>query len=259
MPLIDSHCHLHYDFTPKTTEALLQEATENGISHLITVGVDMKTLDQVVAVSEKFPNVFHTVGVHPHDAKDMADGDLEILRRAAAHPKCKAIGEIGLDYYYNHSDHEIQKQRLREQLNLALEVKLPVVIHARDAEPDLLVIFEEYVSRLPKGRIPGVLHCFTGTYPFGQKCVDMGFYVSFSGILTFKNSDDLRSTARALPIERMLVETDCPYLAPIPMRGKKCEPYMVKYTAAKLAEVKNISLEDLTEITSANTKKVFNF
>ena len=255
--LIDSHCHLNYDYAPKSTDDLVREALEAGVSTLITIGVDLPSLPEVAAISEKYPNVYHTVGVHPHDAATVQDGDIETLRQAGRHSRCRAIGEIGLDYHYDHSPRDVQIHRLNQQLDLAVELGLPVVIHSRDGEEDLLRSLSVYAAKLPPGKIPGVIHCFTGTCDFGKACIDLGFYISFSGILTFKKAEDLRTSARAFPLERLLVETDSPYLAPVPNRGKKCEPAMVRHTAEKLAELKGVSLDEVARMTTSNTRRVF--
>lgn len=255
--LIDSHCHLFYDYLPKTADDLVREAGEVGVSTMITVATDKDSFAKVKETSEKYANVYHTIGIHPHDSGSLSDEDLELIRAAGKHPKCRAIGEIGLDYHYDHSDRAVQRQRLDQQLAIALELGLPVVIHGREAEDDLLLSLTAFARALPAGKVPGVLHCFTGTLPFAQACIELGFYVSFSGILTFKNAEDLRVTAAALPLDRLLVETDSPYLAPIPYRGKKCEPSMVKLTAQKLAETRGISFEDVAAATTVNSRRVF--
>jgi TatD DNase family protein len=255
--LIDSHCHLNFDYAPKDEAALLADARAAGVVALVTVGTDMKSLPLLAGFSDRNENVFHTVGVHPHDSIDMKDEDLKILEQASKHPKCRAIGEIGLDYHYDHSPREVQRKRLADQLALALSLNLPVVIHAREAEDDLLAALTEYAKKVPSGRPVGVIHCFTGTRPFGQACLDLGFYVSFSGILTFKTAEDLRGSAQVYPLSRLLVETDSPFLAPIPYRGKKCEPAMVKLTAQKLAEVKGVPLEEVAKATTANARALF--
>jgi TatD DNase family protein len=257
LELIDSHCHLNYDYAPKTAADLVREARAAGISALVTVGTEIGTLDAMVAISEEFAEVYHTVGIHPHEAVTISPGDLARLEKAARHPKSRAIGEIGLDYHYDHSPRDIQRKQLEDQLELALRVGLPVVIHSREAEDDLLAALTQYAGRVPAGSIPGVIHCFSGTQAFGQACLDLGFYISFSGILTFKTAEELRAAARAFPLDRLLVETDSPYLAPIPYRGKKCEPSMVRMTAQKLAEVKGLPLEEIARATTANSKRVF--
>jgi TatD DNase family protein len=257
LELIDSHCHLNYDYAPKSTEDLINEARAQGVSTLITIGVDPGSLTTVQSISEKFENVYHTMGYHPHDSIDIKDEDLVALEKAAQHPKCRAVGEIGLDYHYDHSPRDVQQKRLQDQLEIALRTKQPVIIHSREGEEDLLRALTAYAARVEPGAVPGVIHCFTGTREFGRACLALGFYISFSGILTFKNAEDLRECAREFPLDRILVETDSPYLAPIPYRGKKCEPSMVRLTAMKLAEVKGISLEEVARVTTANSKRFF--
>lgn len=255
--LVDSHCHLDYDYAPKSTEDLLREAREAGVGILMTIGTDPASLAKVLAISEKYENVYHTVGFHPHEAVTITDADLVALEAAAKHPKCRAIGEIGLDYHYDHSSPEVQKKQLELQLDLARRVGQPVVIHSREAEADLLARLTDYSSKLPKDAERGVIHCFSGTREFGEACLKLGFYISFSGILTFKNATDLRECAAAFPLDRLLVETDSPYLAPIPFRGKKCEPSMVRHTAQKLAELQGLPVEEVARITSENAAKLF--
>jgi len=261
MQLIDSHCHLNYDYSPKSLNEVLQEARDVGVETLVTIGADFSTLNEVQGISEKYPNVYHTVGVHPHETHAMTDEDLVVLEKLARHPKCRAIGEIGLDYYYSHSPKEVQVLRLQQQLDLALKLELPVVIHSRDGEADLYTELAKYAERKtasqPLGQQLGVIHCFSGTVEFGQKCLELGFYVSFSGILTFKKAEEVREAARLFPLERLLVETDAPYLAPVPHRGKKCEPAMVRLTAEKLAEVKGIPLETVATVTTENARRLF--
>jgi TatD DNase family protein len=255
--LIDSHCHLNYDYLPKSSTDLVREARENGVEALVTVGTDLSSIALVQKISEEFEDVFHTIGVHPHEASTLSDSDMETLETAARHPKCRAIGEIGLDYHYDHSPRNLQIQRLEQQLELALKLNQPVVIHSREGEDDLLTSLRHYASKVPSGSIPGVIHCFTGTLPFGKACLDLGFLVSFSGIITFKKAEDVRAAVAAFPLNRMLVETDSPYLAPIPYRGKKCEPSMVKLTAQKVAEIKGVSFEEVAQVTTANAKGLF--
>lgn len=221
MKLVDSHCHLNYDYAPKSTADLITEAMQDGISHFITIGVEIGKTAELESISSQFENVFHTVGMHPHEAVTWKDEMSDQVRQFAKNPKCRAIGEIGLDYHYTHSDPESQKRVLKIQLNLALELGLPIVIHSRDAEADLLPELERYAKKVPSGKPVGVIHCFTGTQAFGLACIDLGFYISFSGILTFKTAADLRECAGIFPLDKIMVETDSPYLAPIPFRGKK--------------------------------------
>lgn len=255
--LIDSHCHLFYDYAPKSEADIVREATEAGIVAMVTVGTDIPSLPKVREASERYPHVYHTAGAHPHEAIDIKDEDLATLEAAAAHPKCRAIGEIGLDYHYDHSPREVQRARFDQQLELALRVRQPVVIHAREAEPDLLESLRKYAPRVDGSLVPGVIHCFTGTMEFGKACLDLGFLISFSGIITFKTAEELRECARVFPLDRLMVETDSPYLAPIPYRGKKCEPSMVRLTAQKIAEIKGVPLEEVARVTTANARRLF--
>lgn len=256
--LIDSHCHLDFDYKPKSTENLVLEASQAGVIALVTIGTTIDSIHQVQKISDRFTHVYHTVGVHPHEASTIKDSDISILEAASHHPKCKAIGEIGLDYYYEHSPQEVQQLHLERQLDLAIKTQLPVVIHSREGEQDLLHHLKNYSLKIQNNRIPGIIHCFSGTLDFGKKCLDLGFYISFSGILTFKKAEEVREAARVFPLDRIIVETDAPYLAPMPFRGKKCEPSMVKLTAEKLAEVKMISFFEVAEKTTENSKKIFN-
>jgi TatD DNase family protein len=255
--LIDSHCHLDYDYAPKSTEDLIREAQDAGVVALVTIGTDPASLDKVLRISEKYENVFHTVGFHPHEAITIKDEDLGALEAAAWHPKCRAVGEIGLDYHYDHSPRDVQIKQLELQLEIARKVGQPVVIHSREAEDDLLARLTDYAQKLPAGAVPGIIHCFSGTQAFGEACLKLGFYISFSGILTFKKADDLRECAAAFPLDRILVETDSPYLAPMPHRGKKCEPSMVRLTAQKLAEVRGLTLDEVSRVTTENARRVF--
>ena len=255
--LIDSHCHLNFDYSPKSAADLIREAGEADVRFLVTIGTEMKAIPELEALSEKHTEVFHTVGVHPHDSIEMLDEDLAALAAAAAHPKCRAIGEIGLDYHYAHSPPPVQVRRLREQLDLAIQVKQPIVIHSREAEAELLSALRDYAGRVPGAECPGVIHCFTGTKEFGLACIELGFLISFSGILTFKNAEDLRDCARTFPLNHLLVETDAPFLAPIPFRGKKCEPVMVRQTALKLAELKNVAIDEIERATTENARRLF--
>jgi TatD DNase family protein len=265
--LFDSHCHLHYDGPEgKTPEMQVAEAREHGVQLFTSVGVDFETQDKIQSISSRITEVFHTVGLHPHEALHWNDQSEETLRAGAKHPKCRAIGEIGLDFHYDHSKPDQQLHALRAQLKIALDLHLPVVIHSREAEelllPELLQFAAAFNANEKKNGATqpapvGVLHCFTGTLPFAQKCVEAGFLVSFSGILTFKTASDLRETAKVLPLSSLIVETDCPYLAPIPFRGKPCEPYMVRWTAQCLADTKNLTLEEVAEVTFRNTCRLF--
>jgi TatD DNase family protein len=256
--LIDTHCHLNYEYDGgKTPETLVNEARANDVGILITIATEAANFETVRKISEQFPNVYHTIGVHPHEASLVNDSVLATMRRDLQHPKCVAVGEIGLDYFYEHSEREKQRTECRAQLEIAIETKKPVVIHSRDGEEDLLPMLTDYAKRQSGAASLGVIHCFSGTREFGQACLDLGFFISISGILTFKNSEALRQIVKTFPLERLLVETDSPFLAPAPLRGKKCEPFMVKHTALKLAEVMGVSYEELAQVTTRNAKSCF--
>ncbi len=255
--LIDSHCHLNNDYFPKTDTDLIREAELAGISAIVTIGTDLKCIPDIQKISEKHEMVFHTVGVHPHESIPLEEKDLLLLEQSAKHLKCRAIGEIGLDYHYDHSPKNIQITILEQQLDIAVRLQLPVIIHSREGEADLLTALKNYSNHISSNSFPGVIHCFSGTVAFGKACLDLGFFISFSGILTFKKADEIRNAAQIFPLDRILVETDSPYLAPVPFRGKKCEPSMVKLTAQKLAEIRKISFEEVATVTTQNSKKIF--
>jgi len=255
--VIDTHCHLDYDYDDKTADDLIKEAHSENVSHLMAICTDLKGITAVQAISEKHDHVYHSVGIHPHEARILTDNDWDVLKKASFHQKCKAIGELGIDYYYDHGEKEHQLTCLETQLEFALERKLPIVVHSREGEEDLKIRLEKYAKKATHN--PGVIHCFTGTKTFGKACLDLGFYISFSGILTFKNAQDLRDAAKEFPIEKILVETDSPYLAPVPYRGRKCHPRYVKSTLKVLAETKGIDIEFAALTTTKNAKTLFGF
>ncbi len=255
MKWIDSHCHLNYDYAPKSADDLVAEAHSAGVEALINIGVELGTQEAVVRISEQHPSVFHSAGIHPHEAQSLGKEEQSELRRWANHPKCRAIGEIGLDYYYSHSAPDLQMGALEYQLDLARELQLPVVIHSREGEAELLPKLAEYAKKC--SHHPGVIHCFTGTSAFGRACLDLGFFISVSGILTFKNAHELRDAVLGFPLDRLLVETDSPYLAPVPMRGKKCEPSMVVHTGNFLAQLLNTPVEKVADVTTRNARQLF--
>lgn len=255
--LIDAHCHLDLDYGKKGAGELVSQAAEQGVSPLIAICTAPEHIKRVSGLSDRFHGVYHTVGVHPHEASRMKDQHLGALMMAAAHPRCVAVGEIGLDYHYKNSPPSVQRDRLQDQLDLALAVGLPVVIHTREATADLLPALRRYRSLLPPGRLPGVIHCFSGPRGLGEACLDMGFYISFSGMLTYGWADEIRACARDFPLDRLMVETDAPYLAPKPHQGKQCEPSMVRHTAAKLADVRGLPLHEVAAATMDNTCRLF--
>jgi len=200
-----------------------------------------------------FHAVYATVGMHPHDAKDVGIEELETLRGLTTHPKVVAVGETGLDYYYNHSSHELQEQVFSSFIHMACETGLPIVVHERDAAEKAA----ELLRQEGNGNLCGVIHCFTGNYQAARAYLDLGFYLSFTGIITFKNAEPLRAVVRQIPLDRILVETDAPYLTPVPHRGKRNEPAYVRFVAEAVAKVRGISLEEVASITTANTQKLF--
>jgi TatD DNase family protein len=257
--LIDTHCHLNYEYDHGRGPAeLVSDCKINDVNYLITIATEHANFAEVQKISESFSNVFHSIGVHPHEASLVNEEVLKFMRPFLDHPKCVAVGEIGLDYYYEHSDRLKQRQECWTQMELAIDAKKPLVIHSRDGEEDLLPLLTRYAKAMPAGASPGVIHCFSGTEPFALACIDLGFYISLSGIFTFKNTEPLRQMVKGFPRDRLLVETDSPFLAPVPMRGKKCEPVMVKHTALKMAEVLGISFDEVADLTTANAKRCFN-
>ena len=252
--LIDSHAHLDDLRYDTDRDNVLQRAQTAGIEAIVTIGCDLATSQAAVALAHAHPNIFATIGVHPHEAKEIGEGWYESFRSLAQHPKVVAYGEIGLDYHYDHSPREIQRQRFREQIHLARELALPLVIHTREAQEDTVMILRE------EGAVDvgGVFHCFSGDMWLAKDALDLGFYLSFSGVLTFKNATMLRDIAKTVPLDRLMVETDCPYLAPVPYRGKRNEPAYVQYVAETLAEIRgNGSVQSIARATVENTKRVF--
>ncbi len=252
--LIDSHVHLDDLRYDTDRETVLQRAEAAGVEAMITIGCDLATSQAAAALAGAHPQVFATIGVHPHEAKEIKDGWYEAFRSLARQPKVVAYGEIGLDYHYDHSPREVQRERFREQIHLARELNLPLIIHTREAQDDTVTILREEGA----GEAGGVFHCFSGDAWLAKDALDMGFYLSFSGVLTFKNATMLRDIAKTVPLDRLMVETDCPYLAPVPYRGKRNEPAYVQYVAETLAEVRgNGSFESLARATVDNTKRLF--
>lgn len=255
MALFDTHCHLDYDFGPKSLESVLSEARAAGVTKFLTISTEVKTVEKVAAIAEAHEGVYYTVGVHPHDSRDLRQEDIPLLERLGASQKCLAVGEIGLDYHYDHSPRETQQARLEDQLELALRLRKPIVIHSREGEADLLTALRRYALRAKT--LPGVIHCFSGTESFARECLDLGFYLSFSGIVTFKKADEVREAAKLCPKDRILVETDAPFLAPVPHRGKKCEPVMVALTARFLADYLGIEFDEFAGQTTGNAERLF--
>ena len=252
--LIDSHCHLVYEGLAERQEEVLDAARARGVGGFLNISTRQREWDAVIAVAERHSDVWATVGVHPHEADAHPDLGAAALVEGAQHPRVIAIGECGLDYYYDKSDRAAQRERFAAHIDAARHTKLPLVIHTRDAEQDTGDILD---SAVREGGVTGVLHCFTGSAELARRGLDLGFYVSLSGIVTFKNAQDLQDIAKWLPADQMLVETDSPFLAPVPNRGKVCEPAFVADTAAFVAELRGEPLDQLAKTTTANFFRLF--
>ena len=250
---IDTHCHL--DKLDSTPEEAIIEAKQAGVQRMVTVSVDEPSLDFVSSMVQQFPEVYGSVGFHPHDAAELTE-DLEqkIRKLALEEKKLIAIGETGLDYHYMYSSAEVQQQVFSKQLQLAVELNLPVIMHSREAETDTLNILQE----IPVPPL-GVAHSFTSSFEMAKTLIEMGWYIGINGIVTFKNAEDLREVVSWLPLDRLLLETDSPFLAPTPFRGKPNKPAYIPAIATFIAELRGISLEQLSEQTSANAQRLFNF
>jgi len=253
--LIDTHTHLDDARYNDDRDAMISRAREAGVGMLLTIGCDLTTSRSAAELAERFPFVYASVGVHPHEVKHIEDNWYDEFRRLAQSGKVVAYGEIGLDYHYNHSSPKEQRERFREQIQLARELKLPVIIHTREAQEDTIAILKEERA----AEIGGVFHCFSGDGWLAKEALDLGFYLSFSGILTFQNATALREIASQTPLDRILIETDCPYLTPVPYRGKRNEPAYVTLVAQQLASLHapSLSLEQVSRQTSDNAKQLF--
>jgi TatD DNase family protein len=252
--LIDSHAHIQSKEYADEREAVIARAHDAGVEKIIAVGGagDMSSNTEAVALAAAFPDIYATVGMHPHDAKDVGDDELRKLVELAAHPKVVAIGETGLDYYYNHSPHDVQRRVFTRFIHMARDTGLPIVVHERDAAQEAAELLRG------EGRgLRGVIHCFTGNYDAARAYLDLGFYISFTGIITFKSAAPLREVVQKVPLERMLVETDSPFLTPVPHRGRRNEPAYVRLVAETVAQVKGIHFDEVARATTRNTAALF--
>src|SRR5690349_5380371 len=254
MKLIDSHCHLNYDGLVERQQEVLGNARERGVSGFLNISTRQREWAEIVALAEQEPDVWASVGVHPHEADVHPDLGAAALVEASSHPRVIAIGECGLDYYYDKSDRTAQRERFQAHIEAARQTGLPLVVHTREAEQDTAEILEAAVK---EGGVTGVLHCFTGSAELARKGLELGFLISLSGIVTFKNAADLQQIAKWLPADQMLVETDSPFLAPVPHRGQKCEPAFVADTAAFVAQLRGEEPDALAERTTANFFRLF--
>jgi len=252
--LIDSHCHLEYKGLVEDREGVLERAGAAGIGGFLNIATRQREWDQVIATAASANNIWASVGIHPHEADAHADLGATALLEAAAHPKVIAIGETGLDYYYDHSDRETQQALFRTHIGVSRETGLPLIVHTRDAEADTARIIAE---EMEQGAFPALIHCFTASAEFGHKMLDLGLTISLSGIVTFKNAKDLQAVAAELPEDRILLETDSPFLAPIPHRGRPCEPAFVADTARFVAALRGVTPEELAATTTRNFRRLF--
>jgi TatD DNase family protein len=252
--LIDSHCHLNYKGLIEDQDAVLARARAAGIGGFLNISTRQSEWDAIIATAMRNPDVWATVGIHPHEADDHADLGEGVLLAATGHPKVIGIGETGLDYFYDHSDRATQQALFRTHIRVARQTCLPLVIHTRDAEADTIQIIEE---ELAEGYFPALIHCFTASAAFGRRMLELGLMISLSGIVTFKNAQDLQAVAAEIPADRLLVETDSPFLAPVPHRGRVCEPAYTADTARFVAGLRGISVEELAVTTTANFYRLF--
>jgi TatD DNase family protein len=250
--LIDTHCHVYSDQFDSDRPATLERAGAAGVARMIAIGYDLPSSRAALALAQESPLIWASAGIQPHYAQTTGEAELAELRRMLAQPRVVALGEIGLDYYHDRAPHDLQEALFRRQLSLARELDLPVVIHSRDAREDTVRILRDAA----RGQ-PGVMHSFSGDWEYAEACLEVGFYLSFSGPLTFKKAAELHEVARRAPLDRILIETDAPYLTPHPFRGKRNEPAYVRYVAAALADLRGLSLDQIAAATTANAERLF--
>src|SRR5690625_478608 len=248
---VDSHCHLQMLDPVEPTDVIIQRAQDAGVRHLLTVAISLADSLRTLELAERFPAVSASVGAHPSD--DGPEPTVADLVRLAQSPLAVAIGETGLDYHYNKGDLDWQRERFRQHIRAAREIGKPLIVHTRDAREDTVAILQEERA----DEAGGVIHCFTEDYDTAARCLDLGFYISFSGIVTFRNADSLREVARRIPLERLLIETDAPFLAPVPHRGKQNQPAFVRYVAEQIADLRDIPLAELARVTTENFFTLF--
>ncbi len=253
MKFIDSHAHLDLPEFKKDMDDVIKRAKESGIENIITIGIGIKECQAAIKIADAYSFIYASIGIHPHNAKSLDLKALDFLEENAKNKKVVALGEMGLDFFRNHSSREDQIRAFRAQLDLAKSIKLPVVIHDRDAHAETLSMLEEEKN----GLNGGVIHCFSGDSEMAFKCIDMGFYISIPGTVTFKNAKKQHEVVKKIPIEKLIIETDCPFLAPVPYRGKRNEPLYVTHVAEAISRIKNMPVEEVARITTANSKKLF--
>ncbi|QIZ05978.1 TatD family hydrolase [Priestia megaterium] len=251
--LFDTHVHLNDDQYNEDLEEVITRAQSEGVTNMVVVGFDRKTIQRAMELADSYDFIFACIGWHPVDAIDMTEEDLRWVEELTAHPKVVAIGEMGLDYHWDKSPKDIQKEVFRKQIRLAKKVNLPIVIHNREATADIVEILKEEGAE----EVGGIMHCFSGSPEVAKECVKMNFYISLGGPVTFKNAKKPKEVAAEIPLDKLLIETDCPYLAPHPYRGKRNEPSYVKLVAEQIAEIKGLTIEEVAEATTRNAKKLF--
>jgi TatD DNase family protein len=257
MRLTDTHCHLDFRDYHKDREAVLARAWKEGLERILIPGIDLQTSQAAIELADKYPQIYVAVGVHPNSATTWDARTLDDLTAMAAHPKVVAIGEIGLDFYRQHAPHPLQRKVFREQLALAGRLNLPVVIHTRNASPENRTCMAETLDTLPEFRLSGVLHSFSGNLFEAERTLDLGFFIGITGPVTFKNAVALRQVVASVPMDRLLIETDGPFLTPHPYRGKRNEPAYVRYIAEKISEIHSLSPKAVAETTTANARRLF--
>ena len=251
--LFDTHAHLNAEEYKEDLDEVISRALEAGVTNMVVVGFDRPTIEKAMELVDRYDFLYASVGWHPVDAIDMTEEDLVWIEELAAHPKVVALGEMGLDYHWDKSPKEIQKIVFRKQIQLARKVHLPIIIHNREATADIIEILKEEKA----DEVGGIMHCFSGSPEIARECVNMNFYISLGGPVTFKNAKRPKEVAAEIPLDKLLIETDCPYLTPHPYRGKRNEPSYVKLVAEQIAEIKGITYEEVAEVTSKNAKKFF--
>ncbi|MDN4076231.1 TatD family hydrolase [Fictibacillus terranigra] len=251
--MFDTHAHLNAIQFEEDLEEVIQRALDEGISHIVVVGFDRPTIKGAIKLADTYDFIYAAVGWHPVDAVDMTTEDLQWIEELASHPKVVALGEMGLDYHWDKSPKDVQKKVFRQQIQLAKKVKLPIIIHNRDATQDVVDILKSEGAE----EVGGIMHCYSGSLEVAKQCMEMNFYISFGGPVTFKNAKKPKEVAREIPLDRLLIETDCPYLSPHPLRGKRNEPSYVKYVAEAIAELREMPLENLVKKTSDNARQLF--
>jgi TatD DNase family protein len=254
--IIDTHAHIDMDQFAEDREDVIQRARDSGVGYIINIGCDIESSRRSLELAEQYDFIYSSAGVHPHDVKDIDESTYGELETLLAHPRVIALGETGLDYFKNYSPQDQQRTHFRKQIELARKLDKPIIIHCRDANEDMIAILSEYYPQNDKAR-PGIFHCFSGDQTLAEKALAMGFYISFSGSVTFKKSEELRAVAKIVPADRLFAETDCPYLAPVPNRGKRNEPANVHHTAALLAEVRGLRIEDVLRTMEVNFFELF--